>query len=113
MPSYIVKLEHEGTPFYLEWSTIVDAPVSCGMTLEELQEYIRNRYGDEGLRQLPDRLARVEATGCSAMNDDLAGLLACNRAGDGETELTKDEIVQFYRPGAPPLGGNGGVGSAE
>jgi hypothetical protein len=29
MPRYIVRLDDGGTAYYLEWSTIVDAPVTA------------------------------------------------------------------------------------
>jgi hypothetical protein len=91
MPNYIVKL---GTK-YLEWSTIVDAPITHGMTREELHDYIKSEYGEAGLRSLPERLERVEATGTSSRIGTLEGHIACNRAGPKETELTFDELVAW------------------
>jgi hypothetical protein len=101
MPSYIIRLEREGSPVYLEWSTIVDAPTTNGMTLEDLHEHVRDRYGSEGLRELPARLERVAATGCSRLSGDLDELLECNRAGPNEEHLTREQIVERYCR-APP-----------
>jgi RNase P/RNase MRP subunit POP5 len=92
MGRYIIKIRDQ----YLEWSTIVDAPVTYGMTLQELREYIKEEYGNEGLEELPQRLERVEKTGTSAHGGDLEGTLLCNRAGLDETELTEDEIYDVY-----------------
>jgi len=93
MPRYIIKLgEH-----YLEWSTIVDAPVTYGMTLDDFKQYYQREYGLEGMRHLGERLARVEAKGTSAINhSDVKDTLAGNRAGEGETTLTRDQIYQAY-----------------
>lgn len=93
MPKFIVKLDE----FYLEWSTIVDAPVSLGMPLSEFQGWYQAKYGSDGMRDLPDRLARVEKTGTSSHNGQTADdLLSGNRAGPDEDELTRDELVAAY-----------------
>ena len=92
MGQYIVKLDD----YYLTWSTVVDAPTEFGMMLDEFNDEYQRRYGEEGMDILPYRMARVKAKGNSAndlTNDDL---LAANRAGPNETELTREEIVQAY-----------------
>ncbi|MFA5135294.1 MAG: hypothetical protein WC505_05950 [Patescibacteria group bacterium] len=96
MPRYIVKLPYQGQDYYLEWSTIVDAPVTYGMLLEEFQQYYRDEYGANGQYDLPGRLARVDATGTSSRVGTLAELLASNRAGPDEASLTQEEIIQKF-----------------
>ena len=96
MGKSIIKLSGEGRDFYLEWSTIVDAPVTYGMSLEEFEEYYKEEYGNKGINQLPARLERVERTGCSAFNTTLDSLLACNKAGDNEVKISKEEIYRKY-----------------
>lgn len=99
MPRYIVKLTHEGKDYYLDWSTIVDAPVTYGMSLEEFKAYYHDEYGRKecelGLRE---RLERVEAKGTSARDacGSLTVLLRTNRAGDNEERLSKKAIIQKY-----------------
>ena len=83
---------------YFEWSTVVDAPVSGGMTLDQLTEYTRFRQGQDGVDELPNRLKRIEQTGTSFYDDTLADLLACNRAGAGESHLSAEEIYQKFGP---------------
>jgi hypothetical protein len=93
MARFIVKL-HE---HYFEYSTIVDAPVTMGMSRAEFDEYYQDVYGTNGMRDLPERMERVEAKGTSAHGDkDAADTLFLNRAGPDETELTVDEIYQAY-----------------
>ncbi len=93
MPRYIVKLQD----YYLEWSTVVDAPVTYGMTLEEFKEYYQQEYGADGMRNLLDRLLRVEAKGTSSQLDDsVESVVSCNRAGKDETSLTVEQIIDFY-----------------
>ncbi len=90
MGNPIVKLEGK----YLVWSTVCDAPVTPGMTLGELEEYVRFRYGQQGLADLPARLARVEAKGTSSMDDSSAEeTIWLNRAGADETCLSRSQIV--------------------
>ncbi len=93
MGRYIVKLEEH----YLEWSTIIDMPTTFGMSLEELHAYVKEEQGNEGLRDLPRRLARVDAKGTSAHDDKSADdTIWLNRAGPGETILHREEIIEFY-----------------
>ncbi len=96
MPSFIIRTPHARRP-YLEYSTIVDAPITWGMSLDELHQHIKDKYGSEGLRELPARLVRVEAKGTSAHDDASADdTIVCNRAGLRETELTMAQLVDFY-----------------
>lgn len=93
MPRYIVKLKD----CYFLFSSVVDAPVTFGMSLDEFKEYYEFEYGQDGLNNLDNRLARVEKYGSS----DMAGLsaddvLEFNRAGPNEDELTIDEIYKAY-----------------
>lgn len=99
MGNFLFKLTDKGRDYYLEWSTIVDAPVTYGMSLEELEAYILKTYGERGLATLPPRLARIEARGHSAIDDDAATAWEAvwlNRAGDGETWLTLEQMVAKY-----------------
>lgn len=98
MPRYIMKLTdpQDECAYYLEWSTIVDAPVTYGMALDDFRRYYRERYGTEGAARLPARLERVEATGCSAFNDSVDGLLATNRAGPDESKLNLEGVLDRY-----------------
>jgi len=96
MGRFIIKLSGEGRDFYLEWSTVVDVPITSGMSLKEFKKYYRKEYGSEGMRELPERLRRVESTGCSAPHTTLDNFLSCNRAGDNEEEISKEEIFKKY-----------------
>jgi len=99
MSRYIIKLTDKKTKkdYYLEWSTIVDAPVTWGMTLKEFKKYYKAQYGRAGLDELPSRLQRVEATGTSSMHKLTAeDCIAGNRAGKKEVHLTYEEIVSYY-----------------
>jgi hypothetical protein len=93
MPRYIIKLADK----YLEWSTIVDAPVTNGMSLEEFKEYYKSEYGVQGLNGLEERLKRVEEKGTSSIYEgSVDEVISGNRAGDNEKKLTKEEIIEKY-----------------
>lgn len=86
--------------YFCEWSTIVDAPTTELMTLPELRRYIKARYGNEGVKALPERLKRVKATGTSFVDgfNTKASLLEYNRAGENEAQVsTEAEMVRLYR----------------
>lgn len=94
MGQCIIKIKDK----YFEWSTITDAPITYGMSLEELRDYIQGKYGTDGLRHLKDRLKRVDVSGTSMVYDDcLEDTLIANRAGDGETEITAGQIYELYK----------------
>lgn len=95
----IIKIvdKKTNTPYYAIWSSIVDAPVTNGMNLEEFHKYYQEKYGNAGMEQLADRLQRVEKNGTSShIDDNVEQEIAFNRAGPGECCLTYDEIVRFY-----------------
>lgn len=98
MGSCLIKLVRGRKVRYLEWSSVVDAPTTYGMTLRELKAHIKFKYGNEGVRELPQRLARLEMNGgCSSMDGGTAeDMIAWNRAGKGETQLTQDQIWDMY-----------------
>ncbi len=96
MPRYILKLSDAGKDYYMEWSTVVDAPVSLGVSLEEFKEYYRFQYGNSAMLDLEDRLIRVEKNGCSCKDESADECIAYNRAGENEACLTKQEIIEKY-----------------
>jgi hypothetical protein len=100
MSRIIIKLTDEKTKtdYYLEWSTVVDAPVTYGLSLGDFREYYRHEYGLSGMREFDERIARVQKAGHSAIWDEnyLETILRNNRAGDREKTLTKEQIIELY-----------------
>ena len=95
----VVRIEHDGRAWFMEWSTVVDAPVTYGMNESEFRRHIEAEYGRRGLEDLGPRLARARLDGHSFM-DDTSGcveeFVRGNRAGPGESELSVAEIVDWY-----------------
>lgn len=100
MPYYIIKIHDEkfNQDYYMEWSTIVDAPITNGCGLEEFKEYYRAEYGRKGIAELDERLKRVEKKRISAHApfDNLDRLLENNHAGENGTCLDKEGILEHY-----------------
>lgn len=91
MPTYIIKHTlPTGEDRYLAWSTIVDAPVTYGVTLQELRDYWQGEYGRRGLADLDRRLAN------GGDPETLARVQPTNRAGVDETRLSIEQIVDYY-----------------
>jgi hypothetical protein len=88
----IIKLGNH----YLEWSTIVDAPITYGMTLDELRDYVKSECGEEGLRHLPERLERADRTGTSFVGLTVGEVVRFNRAGDNEECLSFKKLYEKY-----------------
>jgi len=102
MGKFIVKMERDERVRYMEWSTIVDSPITYLMPLEEFKAYYREEYGRRSHeRELEHRLARVEAKGVSSHVSSYAGLWDYNRAGEGETQLTEEQCWVEYHDNRP------------
>lgn len=110
MPHYIIKLETKDGPRYLEWSTVVDAPVTYGLPLDEFVKYWRKEYGSAARDRLETRLRDVEAKGTDSFGHaSVDATIAHNRAGAGDTCLSKAQIIEYYcdrrgKRGARPKG---------
>ena len=98
MSQNIIKLKdsNTSTEYYLIWSTIVDAPITDGMSLDELKTWYKRRHGTQGMKDLPERLSRVEKTGTSSRVESLADLISVNRAGKNQGEISLEEIINIY-----------------
>jgi hypothetical protein len=100
MARYILKIHDDklDKDFYLDWSSVVDAPITRGMSLEEFNEYLVERYGwDNTPEDLERRMKRVEATGTSAFGyENTDSFFKYNRAGDNEKTLNKEQILEKY-----------------
>ena len=105
MPTFIYKL---GDDEYVEWSSVVDAPVSHLMTRDEMFEHLFDR--DAGTRpeeeeterrKIEARLQRADATGTSFMWEEEprtpAQLVAYNRAGPREGKLSYKALMAALR----------------
>jgi len=100
MGKFIIKMEKEGDERYMEWSTIVDAPVTYGLRYDEFLAYYREEHGRRDMDDLLSefgRMARVQKNGTSEHGvESVHDTISNNRAGDKESHLTYDEIWQKY-----------------
>jgi hypothetical protein len=97
MGRMIIKLTEGDQSWYLEWSTIVDAPVLICNSLEQFKKFYQEEYGRSSMDDLERRLKRVEETGTSSfMYDSVDAVIRSNRAGQKETCLSKEQIIKYY-----------------
>jgi hypothetical protein len=102
MPRYIIKITdyRDQTDYYLEWSSIVDGPLTYGIPLDEMENYILHKYGSEGMQEWPARLARMQENGFTTshgpVSDILHEVFECNRAGENEKCLDKEGLLNKY-----------------
>lgn len=87
MGKYIAKLADD---VYIEWSTVVDAPISYIATRAQAVQ----AWGGE-------RVRRADANGTSILDSYPAGntpeeIVRGNRAGPGESEIGVAEIIKAY-----------------
>lgn len=97
MARTFIKLVDESTKteYYLVWSSIVDAPVTKGMTKQELIEWIKEKYGSEGLKTVD--FERLEELGTTNRFDKSAKeTISFNRAGELESKISYKEIIKRY-----------------
>ena len=85
---------------FLEWSTVVDAPVSPAMPREQFDQYVKVMYGQNYYENEHfDRMKFVLKHGTSSRvpaPTSFEELIEGNRAGPDENSLTLDEIVAAY-----------------
>jgi hypothetical protein len=99
MPRCLVKLADDE---YVEWSTVVDAPVTYAMTRDEMADYLRGEYGAHREHETPARLDRCDERGHSALwpGADRANcaeaFIEGNRAGQNEREASLAELREVY-----------------
>jgi len=96
MPRFLLRLDDD---LFVEWSTVVDAPVTYGMTLNEVKGWLE-ADGTRAEVDKPAALERLLTTGTSHIDVDQFGpdsAIVCNRAGPGEKHLSKSELIAYVR----------------
>lgn len=105
MPRCVAKLAEDT---YVEWSTIVDAPVTYTMTREQMLSYLDRKDGERSYDENRQRLNRTDLTGTSFHDaTSLKNLISGNRAGEKETRITLEEIIERYHPKNAAANGDG------
>ena len=97
MPRYTVKIKDR----YFHWSTIVDAPITDGMSREEFCAWYLKEYGvNHRFKNMMDLLEKYPAVNGNAvvMAETMEDAISGNRAGENGEYLTADEIYEQYKP---------------
>ena len=83
---------------YQIYTTVADGPCyGTALTLDELQAVLRFDGGQRAIDELPQRLERAHATGCSsALGMTLLECIACNRAGPNESTVEPEEFIRRW-----------------
>ncbi len=106
MPQHIIKLEADGRPHYLLWSTFVDAPIFETADRGLLRDELVRKWGADREWAIDEMLVRADANGTSERGETSAeGTIGFNRAGEGETQLTVDQIIDVYIRDRPNVTG--------
>lgn len=93
MPRFIIHKDGA----YNFYTTVADgACYERAMTLDELRAVVRFEHGEAVLHDLPGRLERAHATGCSGIGYTLDDCISSNRAGPNESRMPADEFIARY-----------------
>ncbi len=96
MPHYILKIKTAKGPRYIDWSTIVDAPVSGALTRAEIKEHWKRTYGSAASVDIGDRLKDADKYGTDCFDHStIEQVIGGNRAGPRESELTLAQIIDL------------------
>lgn len=92
----ILILHKDGA--YQQFDTITDATMyTRAVTLEELTLQIKVQHGEYGLLELPARLERAHATGCSSTTGTtLDDCIRGNRAGPNGEHISRDQFIAQF-----------------
>lgn len=97
MARVIVKLEKDGHEArYLDWSTVVDAPLTYGATREEFKAYYEEEYGANSMSDFEERMKRTDDHGCSSYISTRSGLFECY---EGVRTITVEEMWELFVDG--------------
>lgn len=98
MPRFIIKLtDQNNNEYYMLWSTIVDAPISKGLCLQDFEKFYQEEYGNQGMVDFHKLMEIVQSKNTSSRIDaDAEETIRFNQAGPGRSPLSMEEIVRFY-----------------
>lgn len=96
MGQAIIKIKDR----YFLYSTIVDAPITPGLTKEEMRRYMLGEAAAEAKLHFEASMRAVEEKGHSFRgcknNASVADVVICNCAGPDDSTLTLEEIYEQY-----------------
>lgn len=100
MLRFVIKI---GDDRFLVWSTISDAPVTRGMSKQQMIDYLVDDVchsvdEDLALENAKRRVCRADRTGTSLKNDDRSvdNVISFNRAGPRQTRLSVQSLIKEY-----------------
>ena len=94
MSTLIGKFSKNGKSYYFDYST-QDGVASPAMELKAYREHYLKLHGRIGLSKLPERLERADQKGTSSRTRrSLEEMVKGNRAGEGQAELSVDELIE-------------------
>lgn len=95
MERFIVKLDKNK---YVEWSSVVDAPVTFILNKEEMLSYLDEMHGKISFSKNRKDIDMADRKGTSSLiYNDVKLLLSCNGAGEKEESISLDEILKKYK----------------
>ena len=97
MSHLIIRMNVDGAAQYLVWSTVVDAPLSLGVSRDELVDWWLDAHGESSRASLATQLRDADWDGGMSARSrrNCARLVRGNRAGMHAVELSLDEIREF------------------
>lgn len=99
MGKCIFKVDDNGQERFIVWSSVVDAPITFACTAKQIVEMFVEEARQDAKQMALAMIDRARASGSSSRTSarTLADVAAgANRAGPDESELTEDEIIEFY-----------------
>ena len=94
MPHYILRIKTTKGPRYIDWSTIVDAPVSDALSRAQIKAHWKRFYGVDASADIAERLKDADKYGTDCLDHStIEQVIAGNRAGPRESELTLAQII--------------------
>lgn len=98
MAHVVLKIaEHPVEERFIIWSTGTDSPITFACTHDQVIAFYEEEARQAAHKEATTALARAHARGTSSMGGStFATLASINRAGPKESQLTEDEILEFY-----------------
>ena len=91
-----ILIHHNGV--FNFYNTVSDGPrFVSGLTLEQVRIFTKEEYGNQGLKNLSERIKRAIEKGTSSYDhDSLDETIQLNRAGINEEHLSSEEFIKLF-----------------
>ena len=95
---FIIRLNDGERDYFLEWSTVVEAPTTIGLDEGEMRALLLKEGIEDLKKEIAERMKRAKDKKANSghYGTTLDKIIRFNRAGNQDKCLTKEELIETY-----------------